>query len=130
MGLHEYLVSQKIEREDYPFYSLVMALARKADTDNLEKLKVAFPKTVKELERRYYAGAGILPEDLTRRARYLSGTRYIEGRMGTFGPPIQGTFWMPDGATRAVAIGGPERLEIFENGEWKPNIPAQSEKED
>lgn len=120
MGLHEYLVSQEIEREDYPFYSLVMALVRKADTDNLEKLRVAFPETVKELEKRYHVGAGILPEDLTQKARF-SLRPSMEGRIGTFEhSSIRGTFWIAAGEARVLSVAKPEEFEVLTKGEWIP----------
>ena len=119
MGLHEYLISQEIKRKDYPFYSLVMALVRKADTDNLEKLRVAFPETVKESEKRYHAGVGILPEDLTQTARF-SLRPSLKGRIGTFEhSSIQGTFWTAaEGGVLLVAK--PEEFEVLINGEWIP----------
>ena len=119
MGLHEYLVSQEIERKDYPFYSLVMALARRADTDNLEKLRMAFPETVEEFERRYHAGAGILPEDLTQTARF-SLRPSMEGRIGTFEhSSIRGTFWTAAGGG-VLLVTNPEEFEVLFNEEWIP----------
>lgn len=49
--------------KDYPFYGLLMALMRQADSENLAKLRVAFPVTWEELSQRYHAPGGILPED-------------------------------------------------------------------
>ena len=40
---YEYMISMSISAKDYPFYALVAAAMRQADTDNLERLKVAFP---------------------------------------------------------------------------------------
>lgn len=65
MSLHEYLMSQRLEREDYPFYSLVMAMLRKADTGNVAKIKAAWPGVYDEMMRRYHAPGGALtPEEL------------------------------------------------------------------
>ena len=63
MSLHGYHVSKKLMRDDPPFYALIMAAMRKADTDNTAKLKAAFPDTWNELHRRYNAPLGALPED-------------------------------------------------------------------
>lgn len=45
------------------FYSLIMAAARFADTDNLEKLEQAFPEVVRELKERYNAPGGALSKE-------------------------------------------------------------------
>lgn len=63
MSLHEYHASRELEVEDVPFYALVMAAMRKADTENLEKLRAAWPEVWDELQRRYNAPGGMLPED-------------------------------------------------------------------
>lgn len=63
MSLYDYDVSLHISAEGYPFYALIMAAIRQADTDNLDALTQAFPDVVKELKARYNAPGGILPED-------------------------------------------------------------------
>ncbi len=63
LGLHAYHVSRKIAAQDHPFYSLIAAAMSKADTDNLAKLRFAFPDVFDELKRRYHAPLGALPED-------------------------------------------------------------------
>lgn len=63
MNLYEYDTSKKIVAECYPFYALIMAAMRQADTDNLKRLRDAFPETWAELMRRYNAPGGALPED-------------------------------------------------------------------
>lgn len=63
MSLYDYEISQRLSKEDIPFYGLIMAAMRRADTDNIEKLKIAFPEVWDELLRRYHAPAGVLPED-------------------------------------------------------------------
>jgi hypothetical protein len=63
MSLHEYLESQEITRVQYPFYSLVMATMRQADTSNLEKLKRAFPEQWHEMKARCLAPGGRLPHE-------------------------------------------------------------------
>ena len=64
MSLYDYKVSQKIAAEDYPFYSLIMAAMRQADTDNTIKLKMMFPKIWHELDMRYHAPGGLLPDEV------------------------------------------------------------------
>ncbi len=63
MSLFDYRVSREIEAKDYPFYALVMAAMRKADENNLAKLKAAFPRVWQELGERYQAPLGILAGD-------------------------------------------------------------------
>ena len=59
-----YKQSQDLERgtctEEPEFYALIMAAMRRADTDNLEKLKAAWPGVWTELEQRYNAPGGYL----------------------------------------------------------------------
>ncbi len=61
MSYHEYRASLEISSQDYPYYALVMALMRKADSDNMAKLRAAFPETYAELRERYNAPGGVLP---------------------------------------------------------------------
>lgn len=63
MSLFDYLASQKLEREDVPFYALIMAAMRKADSVNGWKLRAAWPELWTELEARYHAPGGVLPSD-------------------------------------------------------------------
>lgn len=65
MSLYDYQQSIAISSASYPFYALIMAAARQADTDNLHKLQSVFPDTVNELRKRYHAPGGRLPEDDT-----------------------------------------------------------------
>ena len=60
---HEYLVSQELAEKDHPFYALIMAAMRKADTTNEAKLKAAWPEVWKELYARYHAPGGALTEN-------------------------------------------------------------------
>ncbi len=60
MSLHEYQCSLRINIQDDPFYALIMAAFRQADTDNLEKLKSAFPETWEEYKARYHAPFGVI----------------------------------------------------------------------
>lgn len=60
MSFHEYRASLAISAEDYPFYALIMAAMRQADTDNTERLREAFPQVYEELAARYHAPGGVL----------------------------------------------------------------------
>lgn len=57
MSTYDYEISKEIFAKDYPFYALIMAAMRQADTDNFAKLEEAFPDTAEELRRRYYTSA-------------------------------------------------------------------------
>lgn len=63
MSQHEYLVSRDIAKLDYPFYALVMAAMRQADSRNAIGLRSAFPAVWAELQARYETPGGILPDD-------------------------------------------------------------------
>ena len=65
MSLFDYQTSKHISGQDYPFYALIMAAMRQADTYNLERLKKAFPRVWEELEQRYHAPGGVLPQDVS-----------------------------------------------------------------
>jgi len=66
MSINDYLTSQKLASKVYEcghgneFYSLLMAAARFADTDNMEKLQESFPEVIIELKKRYNAPGGAL----------------------------------------------------------------------
>lgn len=64
MSLHEYEVSKVVSTCDYPFYSLLFALIRQADTNNLEKIKQAWPDKYKEFVDRYHAPGGKLGNEV------------------------------------------------------------------
>lgn len=63
MSYYDYEQSKHLMMDDPPFASLIMAAMRKADTDNLEKLRRAWPETWAELQTRYNAPGGFLPGD-------------------------------------------------------------------
>lgn len=65
MSKYNYEMSKEIAAHDYPFYALIMAAMRQADTDNLELLKASWPGVYDELLRRYNAPDGVLPEEET-----------------------------------------------------------------
>ena len=61
MSLHEYRRSLDLAGRNYPFYALIMAAVRQADTRNAEKLRAAFPEVYEEFKARYGAPRGLLP---------------------------------------------------------------------
>lgn len=63
MSLYDYRESIRIGIGDPGFCSLIMAAMRKADSDNIERLKAAFPEVWKELKARYNAPGGIVSGD-------------------------------------------------------------------
>lgn len=63
MSLHGYHVSVNVAAKDHPFESLIMAAMRKADSTNGAALQRAFPDTWRELQARYNAPLGVIPED-------------------------------------------------------------------
>ena len=63
MSYVEYKESMTIEQGRYGFYSLIMAAMRQADSENIEKLKDAFPKQWTELRARYNAPDGCLTKN-------------------------------------------------------------------
>lgn len=60
MSLYDYEESKKISAENPPFYALIMAAMRQADTHNSIKLLEAWPDTWKELRERYDAPGGAI----------------------------------------------------------------------
>lgn len=60
MSHHDYRASQLISAERPPFYALIMAAMRQADTLNCRKLASAFPDIWEELQARYDAPGGYL----------------------------------------------------------------------
>lgn len=58
MSYFDYQASKALE--DAPFFALIMAAMRKADSFNLEALRRAFPNTWVELSNRYNAAGGYL----------------------------------------------------------------------
>jgi hypothetical protein len=68
MSMYDYQISKMISEQDYPFYALIMAAMRQADTGNLIKLRDAFPAVYDELVVRYNAPGGALLRDQPERA--------------------------------------------------------------
>jgi hypothetical protein len=63
LGLHSYHYSRKLLKDDPPFESLIFAAIRKSDSDNMERLQLAFPELVREMQARYNGPGGVIPED-------------------------------------------------------------------
>ena len=64
MTLYDYEASQQLlAQRDWPFYALIMAAMRKADSDNATRLREAFPWTYDELYARYNAPGGVIKGD-------------------------------------------------------------------
>lgn len=68
MTMHHYQASRELERiveeRRIPFYAIIMAAMRKADTVNMAKLTAAFPEQAKELQERYWSIGGHLITDV------------------------------------------------------------------
>ena len=66
MSLHEYVSSREVvqmrHERGWPFYALIMAAMREADSDNLRRLRAAWPQVWDELHARYNAPGGYLTE--------------------------------------------------------------------
>jgi len=63
VSLYDYRASLSVSMADPPFYALVMAAMRGADTTNAARLRMAFPDTWDELQARYNAPGGLLVGD-------------------------------------------------------------------
>ena len=58
MSRYDYTVSRSLTGA--PFYALIMAAMREADSANAAKLQAAFPEVWDELAARYHAPGGYL----------------------------------------------------------------------
>ncbi len=63
MSHADYQISRIISKQQFPFYSLIMAAMRQADSYNIEKLKSVFPEVHAELSRRYDSPGGYIVGD-------------------------------------------------------------------
>ena len=63
MSLYDYTVSKALHDQDAPFYALIMAAMRQADSRNLSLLQAVFPDTWIELQARYNAPGGAMEAD-------------------------------------------------------------------
>ena len=64
MSHYDYVTGLHIASKDHPFVALIQAAMRKADSQNIAKLALAFPEIWKELNARYTAPGGYLPGEL------------------------------------------------------------------
>lgn len=60
MSLYDWRWAESRAADDAPFYGLLFALIRRADTHNLERIRSAWPRHVAEAERRYNSPGGLL----------------------------------------------------------------------
>lgn len=63
MSHYDYITGRRIQAKGYPFYAVLQAAMRQADSYNLEKLRTAFPEVWADLQARYHAPRGLLPEE-------------------------------------------------------------------
>jgi hypothetical protein len=63
VSLYDYQQSKELAKLDAPFYALLMAAMRQADTFNAEKLKREWPAAWAEMDARYNAPGGQLESD-------------------------------------------------------------------
>ncbi len=63
MSHHDYEQSKYISMQDWPFYAIIMAAMRQADTNNLELLRFGWPNTYNELQERYNAPGGLIGDE-------------------------------------------------------------------
>lgn len=60
MSHYDYELSIRISTRDEPFYALLFALMRRADSENLEKIKDTWPIESQEFYERYVSPGGLL----------------------------------------------------------------------
>lgn len=59
-NMYDYQLSLEISTHGFPFYALLAALIRKADSDNLERIRRERPTFTDEFIKRYNAPGGKL----------------------------------------------------------------------
>lgn len=64
MSRYDYEKSKEIEAKGYPFYALLMATMKQADSDNIAKLRAAFPEVWDEMYERYNTAGGFTKAEL------------------------------------------------------------------
>ena len=62
-SLYDYTIGEAIYAQHYPFYALIQAAMRQADSDNLFKLQLLWPDVYADLVARYNAPGGVLAID-------------------------------------------------------------------
>ena len=63
MSHFDYQYAKRLVHDDAPFYALIMAAMWRADTDNVMRLKLAFPDVWEEVNARYRAPGGLLSNE-------------------------------------------------------------------
>lgn len=63
MSHYDYEVAKQMWVDDVPFHALIMAAMLKADPHNRTLLDAVFPDVRTELDARYNAPGGVLPDD-------------------------------------------------------------------
>ena len=63
MSIYDYRQSVEVAKKDYPFYALIMAAMRQADSYNIAKLRAAWPDVWLELQDRYHSPGGLRDGD-------------------------------------------------------------------
>lgn len=108
MSHHDYLMSRAIEGQDYPFYAIIMAAYRKADTENQFKLEYMWPNQIAELKARYNAPGGVLESDVIKLPGGSLEMRPIAVDIGADVPPMTP-------AEEEAAID-----DLFDRSDWPP----------
>jgi hypothetical protein len=63
MSFRDYQDGRRIADEGWPFYALIHAAIRQADTENAAKIQAMWPELAAEAQARYNAPGGVLPEE-------------------------------------------------------------------
>lgn len=63
MSLYDFNRAVELYKADEPFYGLIMAAMMKTDDVNKGKMRLLWPEVWNELDARYHARGGLLPED-------------------------------------------------------------------
>ena len=58
ISYHDWQIAKRLHEEDVPFYALLAALMRKADSDNTKQLALAYPDDFVEAHLRYHLPGG------------------------------------------------------------------------
>jgi hypothetical protein len=61
MSLYDYQAGRLIADEDHPFYALIHAAVRQADSYNMAMIEAMWPEVAAEARERYNAPGGLLP---------------------------------------------------------------------
>lgn len=77
LNIIDYKVSQRLSFYDLPFSALIAAAMRKADSNNIEKLKSAWPETFADLQKRYNGPGGATQEELQKSPNIVNDAERI-----------------------------------------------------